>query len=165
MTSHQFCTQGWLKESARIYKSKPDAKDKLKKLTAKICYRVKSDPDWCIREDIIFCSFFEKGELRMLNFFTEDEAFQAAEYLMAATPQTWKRILRKQRDFVTDFTLGKINLELGTKMKMLEMAFHVNDIFDFFTQIDLQFPDEMSADELKKYRSKMETLLQVRDPP
>ncbi len=46
MTTHQFCTPGWLKESARIYKAKPDAKDKLKKLTAKICYRVKSDPDW-----------------------------------------------------------------------------------------------------------------------
>jgi hypothetical protein len=165
MTAHQFCTPGWLEESARIYKAKTDAIDKLKKITAKICYRVKSDPDWGICEDIIFCSFFEKGELRTLNFFTEGEAFQAADYLMAATPQTWKKILRRKRDFVTDFMLGKINLELGTKVKMLEMALHVNNIFDFFTQIDLQFPDEMSADELKKYRSKMETLLQVRAPP
>jgi hypothetical protein len=157
MTANQFCTPEWLKESARIYKAKPEAIDKLKKLTAKICYRVKSHPDWFIREDIIFCSFFEKGELRTLDFFTEGEAFRAAEYLMAATPLTWKKILRKEHDFVTDFILGKINLELGTKGSMLELALYANNILDCLTQVDLQFPDEMSADELATYRSKMET--------
>jgi len=157
MTAHQFCTSGWLKESARIYKATPDTKNKLNKLTAKICYRVKSDPDWCIREDIIFGSFFEKGELKTLDFFTENKAFQAAEYLLAATPQTWKKVLRKKRDFVTDFVLGKISLELGTKVSMLELALNANNILDCLTQVDLQFSDEMSADELTTYRSKMET--------
>ena len=162
MIAHQFCTPGWLKENARIYKAKPDAKDKLKRLTAKICYRVKSDMDWGIDEDIIFCAFFEKGELRTLDFFTESEAFQAAEYLMAATPLTWKKILRKKRDFVTDFILGKIDLELGTKASMLELALYANNILDCLTQIDLRFPDEMSADELTTYRSKMETFRQAK---
>jgi len=164
MTVHQFCTPGWLKESARIYKATPDTKDNLNKLTTKICYRVKSDPDWCIREDIIFCSFFEKGELKKLDFFTEDEAFRAAEYLMAATPQTWKKILRKKRDFVTDFILGKINLELGTKVSMLELVLYAHNLLDCLTQVDLQFPDEMSADVLATYRLKMETLQRERGP-
>ena len=53
MTAHQFCTPGWLKESARIFKAKPDAKDKLKNLTAKICCRVKPAPDWSTSEIII----------------------------------------------------------------------------------------------------------------
>ena len=162
MNTHQFCTPEWLEESARIYSASPDAKDKLKKLTAKICYRVKSDPDWGVSEDIIFGAFFDKGDLRTLNFFTEDEAFQEAEYLMAATPRTWKNILRKKRDFVTDFMLGKIRLELGTKVKILELALHVNNIFDFFTQVDLQFPDEMSANELTTYRSKIDTFWRVK---
>jgi hypothetical protein len=100
MTSHQFCTPGWLKESARIFKAKPEAKDQLKKLTAKICY--------------------------------------------------------------TDFILGKINLELGTKVKIIELALPVNNIFDFLTQVDLQFPDEMSEDELTSYRSKIEVLRRER---
>ncbi len=130
MNAHQFCTPGWLEESARIYNSKPDAKDRLKKLTAKICYRVKSDPDWGISQDIIFCAFFEKGDLRTLNFFTEGKAFQAAEYLLAATPLTWKKILRKKRDFVTDLILGKIDLELGTKVSMLELALYTNNMLD-----------------------------------
>ena len=157
MTAHQFCTPGWLKKSARIYKAAPDTKNKLNKLTAKICYRVKSDPDWGINEDIIFCTFFEKGELRTLDFFTESEAFQAAEYLMAATTRTWKKILRKKRDFVTNFILGKIDLELGTQVSMLELALYTHNILDCLTQVDLQFPDEMSADERATYRSKMET--------
>jgi len=76
---------------------------------------------------------------------------------MAATPLTWKKILRKKRDFVTDFILGKINLELGTQVSMLELALYANNILDCLTQVELQFPDEMSADELATYRSKMET--------
>lgn len=157
MITHQFCTPGWLKEISRIYRANPYAKDKLKKLKTKICYRVKSDPDWGISEDIIFGAFFDKGELKKLNFFTEGEAFQEAEYLMAASPQTWKKILRKEHEFVADFMLGKINLELGTKVKMFDLALHVSNIFDFLAQVDLQFPDEMSEDELTKYRSKIDT--------
>jgi hypothetical protein len=159
---HQFCTPGWLKESARIYKAKPDAKNKLKNLTAKICFHVKSDPGWGISEDIIFGAFFDRGELKALKIFTEGEAFQAAEYLMTATPETWKRILRKEREFVTDFMLDKIKLELGTKVGMLGLALYVSDILDCLTQVDLQFPDEMSADELTTYRSKMETFLHAK---
>lgn len=92
----------------------------------------------------------------VLDFFKKRDAFKEAEYLMAATPQTWKKILRKERDFVTEFILGKINLEMGTKVSMLELAHRVNNVFDFFTQVDLQFRDEMSEDELTTYRSKME---------
>jgi len=40
---------------------------------------------------------------------------------------------------------------------MLELALYGNNILDCLTQADLQFPDEMSADELTTYRSKMET--------
>ena len=156
MAKRQFCTPGWLEESARIYRANPDAKNKLRKLTAKICCRVNFDPDIRIIEDVIFGFFFDRGELKTLKFFTEGEAFQEAEYLMAATTRTWKNILRKERKFVADLMLGEIKLELGTKVKMLELALHVNNIFDFLTQVDLQFPDEMSADELTTYRSKME---------
>jgi len=55
-------------------------------------------------------------------------------------------------------------LELGTKVKMLDIALHLNNIFDFLTQVDLQFPDEMSKDEVTAYRSKMETLQRERGP-
>ncbi len=40
---------------------------------------------------------------------------------------------------------------------MLELALYANNMLDCLTQVDLRFPDEMSADELTTYRSKMET--------
>jgi hypothetical protein len=72
------------------------------------------------------------------------------------TTKPW-RITMTAHDFVTDFILGKINLELGTKASMLELALYANNILDCLTQVDLQFPDEMSEDELTTFRSKMET--------
>jgi hypothetical protein len=164
MNTYQFCTPGWLEEISRIYEATPSVKYNLNDMTAKICWRVKSDPDWGISEDIIFGAFFDRGELGTLTFFTEGKAFQEAEYLMVATPQTWKKIFRKKRDFATEFILGKINLELGTKVSMLDLALHVNNISDLLTQVDLQFPDEMSEDELTTYRSKMETFRRERGP-
>lgn len=154
MATYQYCTPEWLEESLRIYQSNPEAKEKLKKLTAKICYRVKADPSWGIADDIIFGAFFDQGELTRLEFFSEEKAKSEAEYLMAATPQTWKKILRKERKFVTDFMLGKIKLELGSKVGVFGVAPHANNIVDSLTQVDLQFPDEMSEEELSKYRSK-----------
>jgi len=164
MITHQFCTPEWLEEISRIYEATPSVKYNLKDITAKICCRVKSDPDWGISEDVIFGAFFDRGELETLNFFTEGKAFKEAEYLMVATPQTWKEILRNKQDFATEFILGKINLEMGTLVSMLELAPRVNNVFDFFTQVDLQFPDDMSEDELKTYRSKMETFRRERGP-
>ena len=163
MATYQFCTPEWLEESFRIYKANPIIKYKLKNLKAKICCRVNSDPDWCISKDIIFGMFIDRGNLKELKIFTENEAFREAEYLMSAMPREWKKILIKEHEFATDLMLGKITLELGTKIKMLELSFHLNNIFDFLAQADLQFPDEMSKGELAAFGSKMETLRRERD--
>jgi hypothetical protein len=108
-----------------------------------MCYRVKAEPAWGIDKDIIFGMFVEKGELTKIDFFSEADALKEAEYVIAATPQEWKKILRKQSKFLTDFMLGKIKLEHGSKVGLL-------------TQVDLQFPDEMSAEELAAYRANFE---------
>lgn len=164
MVTRWFCTPEWLEDMSRRYQADPHAKEKLKILTATICYRVRSDPEWGIGEDIIFGAIFVEGELRTLDFFSEGEAYQEAQYLMAATPQTWKRILRRKSDFASEFILGKITLELGTQLSVLELAPYINLIFDILTQADLKFPDEMSGTDLSAFRSKMNTLRRERGP-
>jgi hypothetical protein len=156
MTVCQYCTPEWLEESAKSYRSNPSFQEKLKKLTAKMCYRVKAEPAWGIDRDIIFGMFIDQGELTKMGFFTEEDAIKEAQYLISATPQEWKKILRKQSKFVTDFMLGKIKLEHGSKVGVLAVAPHANTVVDALTQVQLQFPDEMSADELAGYRSKFE---------
>jgi len=156
MATYQYCTPQWLEESAKLYRSNPVLQEKLKKLSAKMCYRVKADPDWGIDRDIIFGAFFEEGQLTKLEFFKEEDATKEADYLVAAKPQVWKKILRKERKFVTDFMLGKIKLEHGSKVGVLSVAPHANNVVDSLTQLELQFPDELTAEELAQYRSQME---------
>ena len=156
MTVCQYCTPEWLEESAINYKRNPDFKEQLKKLSIKVCYRVKAEPAWGIDDDIIFGLFFDHGDLTKIEFFDEEEALNEAEYVLGATPQEWKRLLRKEGKFVTDFMLGKVALEHGSKVGVLGIAPHANTIVDALTQVELQFPDEMSEDELDRYRSYME---------
>ncbi len=153
MTFYRYCTPEWLEESAKIYRANPDFEQKLKKVSWKLCYRVKADPQWGIDEDIIFGSFFQQGRLIKIGFFTEEEAINQCDFLLTATPQEWKSILTKKSRFTADFMSGKIKLEHGDKVKVVMVAPYANTIVDSLTQIEVKFPDEMSPKELEEYRN------------
>jgi len=153
MVKCQYCTPEWLDESARIYRSHSSFQQKLKKLSENVCFRVKAEPAWGIDQDIIFGTFIEAGQLTKLAFFSDEEAKREANYILAATPQEWKKILRKVSKFLTEFMLGKIKLEKGSMVTILGLAPHAPTLVEALTQVDLQFPDEMSSDELARYKS------------
>ena len=155
MTVCRYCTPEWLEESARIYRSTPKFKQAMEKLTTKIFYRVKAEPAWGIDEDIIFGGCVEKGELVEMGFFSEADARERADFILAATPQDWKRLLRKESKFVTEFLLGKILLEQGSRVGAIGLAPYAGTFIDALTQTELRFPDEMSPDELSDYRTYM----------
>ncbi len=156
MKKYQYCTPEWLDESARLYRSQTTFEEKMKKLSEKVCFRVKAAPSWGIDRDIIFGAFVEAGKLAKLAFFSEEEANREANYIMAATPQEWKRILRKESKFLTEFMLGKVKLEKGSKVTVLGLAPHASTLVAALTQVEMQFPDEMSAEELTAYRAHLE---------
>ena len=156
MTVHRYCTPEWLAGSAEAYRAEPRFRRGLAKLTTKICFKIKALPAWGIEQDIIFCGFVTQGELEELAFFGEEDAKQRADFLLAATPQEWKKILRKESKFVTDFMLGKITLEQGSKVGVIGIAPYSDTFVDALTQVELRFPDEMSLEELADFRSYME---------
>jgi len=156
MTTYQYCTPEWLEESAKVYRSNPEAQQKLKKLTADMVYRVKADPAFGIVRDILFCAYFDAGKLNKLELISEETAKAEAEYIMTATPTTWKKVLKKERKFLTDFMLGNIKLEKGSKVGVLGVAPHANNIVAALTPFDLVFGDELADNEKEKYRSNME---------
>ena len=147
-----YCTPEWLEESARIYRATPGFQEALKKVTTHVCYRITAEPDWGIEPDIIFGISVTEGALNDLRFYSEEEAREKAEFIMSATPQEWKLILRKEHKFLTDFTLGKIKLEQGNKVVVFKLAPHANTIVDTLTQVNLQFQDELSLQQLEEYR-------------
>ena len=153
MTTYRYCTPEWLAESARLYRETPALQKALLKVTTKVFYRVKAESAWGIEKDIIFGAVVNQGDLQELAFFSESVSKDRAEFIMAATPQEWKKILRKEKKFLTEFMLGKIALEQGSKVGVLSLAPYANAFINALTQFELQFPDEMSAEQLKEFRS------------
>lgn len=150
-----YCTPEWLEESARIYRATPELQEQLKKVTTKVFYRVEAEPAWGIDEDLIFGAVVKEGELKDLGFFSEEGARETADFIMAATPQEWKKILRKDSKFLTDFMLGRITLEQGSKIGVLGLAPYANSFIDALTQVELKFPDELTPEELEAYRARV----------
>ena len=157
METVRYPTPEWLEKSSEGYRANPEFQKALAKLTIKVYYRIKAEPAWGIDEDILFGAVVEKGELLKLAFCSEEEAKKEAEYIMTATPQEWKKILRKENKFLTDFMLGKISLEQGSKVGVLGVAPHADTFVAALTQTELQFPDEMSPEELAEFRSYVKT--------
>lgn len=153
MTTVRYCTPEWLETTAKLAEADPRFAKAFEKLAVKVCFRVKADKAWGIDQDIIFGGFVHKGKLERLSFFSEEEAKQVADYVLSATPQEWKKILRKENKFVTDFMLGRIRLDQGSPAGVLSLAPHSGALVDALTLVELQFPDEMSPDELAQYRS------------
>lgn len=152
MTLHQYCTPEWLADNADGYPKNPRFQKEFEKLSIKLSFRVKAAPEWGIEKDILFCAHIGKGELKKLSFISEAEACQDSDFILAATPQEWKKLLRKENKFITDFMLGRVLLEQGNKVGVLSVAPHSNTLIDTLTQFELQFPDEMTPEELERYR-------------
>jgi hypothetical protein len=147
-----YCTPEWLEESARIYRSTPRYQEALKRVSTRIFYRVIAEPEWGIDPDFIFGADVTKGVLNDLRFYSEDEAKKQAEFIMAASPQEWKLILKKEHKFLTDFMVSKIKLEQGSKVGVLGLAPYADAFIDAITQVHLQFQDDLSPLQLKEYR-------------
>ena len=153
MTVYRYPTPEWLEESSRHYRASPKFQQALEKITTKIFFLVRADPDWGIEQDIIFGAITEKGALIDLRFFSSQEAWGKADFIMGATPQEWKKVLRKDNKFLTALMLGKISLEHGSKVGAVGLAPYSNTFIEAITQVELQFPDEMSPEELAEFRS------------
>jgi len=149
----RYCSPEWLEESAKLYRATDHFENALKKVTTKIFYRITAEPAWGIEKDIIFGAEVNAGKLLELSFFSEAETKNRAEFILSATPQVWKGILRKDKKFISEFMLGKVKLESGSKPGLLKITPYANHFIDALTQFPLQFSDEMSAEELDTYRT------------
>jgi len=147
-----YCTPEWLEESARIYRATPRFQEVMKRLTARVFFRVTAESAFGIDSDFIFGALVTQGVLNELRFFSENEAKEKAEFIMRASPQEWKLTLRKEHKFLTDFMLGKIKLEYGSIVGVLGVAPYADTFIDALTQVNLKFQDELSPQQLNEYR-------------
>jgi hypothetical protein len=149
----RYCSPEWLEESAKLYRATDRFENALKKVTAKAFYRITAEPTWGIDKDIIFGTVVEAGKLLEISFYSEAETKERADFILSATPQVWKGILSKDKKFISEFMLGKVKQEAGSKTELLKITPYANHLVDSLTQFPLQFQDEMSAEELEAYQA------------
>ncbi len=147
-----YCTPEWLEESARVYRADPRYEESLKRVSTRIFYRITAESEWGFDKDFIFGADVTKGVLNDLRFYSEAETKEKAEYVMAASPQEWKLVLRKEHKFLTDFMLMKIRLEQGSKVGVLGLAPYADVFIDAVTHVKLIFQDELNPTQLNEYR-------------
>jgi hypothetical protein len=152
MPEFQYCTNHWLDECKKNYFDSDKLQEPLQEFPYKVAYRVEAEPRWGIDNDMIFCTYFANGELTKMDFLNEDDAFDEADFVLGAPPQEWKKILLKERKFVSDFMFGRINLEKGSRIKLLKLSTFSEHIVNIFAEIPVQYPDQMTELELEHYR-------------
>lgn len=155
MTTYQYCSPEWLAESANRYHDTPRFQKELENMSIKLGFRIKAEPVWGIDEDILFVVYLSRGNLENLAFLPAEIVLQETDYILAATPQEWKRLLRKEGKFVGDFMVGKIILEKGSKVGVLSVAPHSGTLVDALVQVDLQFQDEMTPEQIEQFRKQL----------
>ncbi|MFO7625166.1 MAG: hypothetical protein R6V73_12510 [Anaerolineales bacterium] len=152
MTTVQYCTPQWFQQVANLYQDHPQLQEDLAKFSYKVSYKIKADPSWGIEQDIIFAFYVDKGQITCLEFISAEQAAAESEFILTATPQEWKKLLRGDAKFVTEFVLGKVVLEKGSKVTVLGVAPYSTPLIKTLTLVDLQFPDEMSPADLEQYK-------------
>ena len=155
MTTYLYCSPEWLAESANRYPDTPRFQKELENMSIKMGFRIKAEPAWGIDKDILFVVYLSRGNLEKLAFLPADIVMQETDYVLAATPQEWKRLLRKDGKFVGDFMTGKIILEKGSKVGVLSVAPHSGTLVDTLVQVDLQFQDEMTPEQIGEFRNQL----------
>jgi hypothetical protein len=156
MTVYRYCTPEWLEESAKCYKADPRFQKEFAGITAKATkyiFRVKAEPAWGIDQDLLFGAVVEHGNLLELGFYSEVDARKDVNFILSATPQEWKRLLRKETKFIAVVMLKKVTMEYGDFAGLLKIAPHGDAFVDVLTQVPLQFPDDMSSEELEQYKT------------
>ncbi|MBI4763873.1 MAG: hypothetical protein HY787_04630 [Deltaproteobacteria bacterium] len=151
-----YATPEWLEEVARIYRADPsnEVLKRLEKLT--FCYRIHAEPAVGIDNDIYFIMGVDDGVLKELRFVSRTEGEQAANWVLAAKFDQWKRIIQKKDKFITTVVQGKVSVETGDKAELIGRVSPSADqlVFNFF-KAETIWPDEMSPEELLSYKTNM----------
>lgn len=142
MSKLQVFSPEWLAENDRLYNENADLQDILKKLTVKMAYRVTADSKWDIGEDLLWCTFFEKGALTKMCILTQAEVDNEADFLLSAPPETWAKLLRRNAKFGTELTVGRVKVVQGSKLGVLKVAPYSKHVITLLTQADTVYPDE-----------------------
>ena len=86
---------------------------------------------------------------------SKEDAEKKSDFIVSATPQVWKSVIKKERGSVSAFMTGKIKLDKGSAPRVISLASKSQAVVESFYKIDTEWLDEMSPQRLQEYSAKM----------
>lgn len=85
-----------------------------------------------------------RGECRQARVATPAD-LERAEFVLAAAPSTWRRILRGEQDPITAVMFGKLKLEKGALSALLPYAAAAREMVAAAGEVEAAVPGEAAA--------------------
>ena len=148
-----YATPEWVEAMGKNYNANPDNHNKtFKGMNIFLTFRVEADPKFGIEKDIYFATHLENGVYQAdSTLLSKEDAEKKSDFILAATPTIWKKVINKEVGFVSAFMTGKIKLDKGAAPRVISLAPKSPAVVDAFNKIDTEWPDEMSPQRLQEY--------------
>ena len=152
-----YASPEWVAAVGKNYKANPDNQNKtFKGMTIFLTFRILADPKSGIAKDIYFCSNLANGALQDDSaLISKEDAEKKSDFILSATPQIWKKLIRKEQGFVSSFMTGKIKLDKGLAPRIIALASKSGALIESFYKVDTEWPDEMSPQRLEEYKAQV----------
>jgi putative sterol carrier protein len=155
-----YATPQWLEAVGKNYKANPDNQNKtFKGMNIYLSFRILAESTLGIDKDIYFSLHLEDGALQDDSvLISQAVAEEKSDFVLSATPQAWKKVIRKQQGFVSAFMTNKIKLDKGLAPRILSLASKSGAVIEPFYKVDTEWPDEMSPQRLEQYRAELKDI-------
>ena len=152
-----YATPEWLEAMAKNYRDNPDNQNRIfKGMSVFVTFRVLADPKFGLDRDVYFSTHLDNGVLQNdSNFISQEDAEKKADFILAAAPETWKKVIKKEKGFVAAFMTGKIKLDKGSAPRLISLASKSSAVIASFYQINTEWPDEMPPQRLEEYKTQV----------
>jgi len=155
-----YTTPEWLEAVGKNYRANPENQNKtFKGMNIFLCFRVLEDSKLGIDKDVYFSLHLKDGALQDDSvLLSKSDAEEKSDFILSATPQAWKKVIRKEQGFVSAFMTGKIKLDKGLAPRILSLASKSGAVIEPFYKVDTEWPDDMSPQRLEQYRAQLKDI-------
>jgi putative sterol carrier protein len=86
---------------------------------------------------------------------SKEDAEKKSDFVLAASPEIWKKLIQKRQGFISLVMTKKIKLDKGMAPKLLSLAPKSGPLIELFNKVVTEWPDEMSPERLEQYKAQV----------
>ncbi len=152
-----FMTPEWLEAVGRNYTADPNNQTSIfKGFNLFLTFRVQADPSFGLDKDIYHSIHWIDGVRQPdSGLLSKEDAEKKSDFILAAPPAIWKKVIRREAGFVSVVMKGKIKIEKGSGPEMMALASKSPALAETFNKVDTEWPDEMSPQRMREYKAKV----------